>query len=139
MNTFARHNRRGFSLVELLAVVLVLAVLAAVAVPLYTNTRRTAAARTCKANIAAIAAAASAYALRNQGYPTSVNNLIGAAEGLAEQPVCPLTGTSTYQLSVAGSGNLTIRCTNDTQHATVLGRAQDYSKTLRAPARDSLL
>src|SRR5688500_11071916 len=93
--------RRGFSLVELLAVVLILAVLAGVAIPLYINSRRQAAARACKGNIAAIASAESAWALRNGSYATGaagLTSLVGAPEGLAAAPVCPL-GAGTYTLA----------------------------------------
>jgi len=131
-------SQRGFSLVELLAVVLILAVLAAVAVPLYLNTRKTSAARTCKANIAAIAAAESAYALRNGAYTATIGNLVGAPEGLAITPKCPL-GTGGYTLSVS-SGALTISCANATDHATAMGLGTDtspWSVTLVAPGTDT--
>src|SRR3954453_17457756 len=92
MKIRTRRTRRGFSLVELLAVVLVIAVLAAVAIPLYTSQRKSAAGRACKANIAALSASLTGYALRNNTYPPSLNTLVGSAEGLAEIPKCPLGG-----------------------------------------------
>jgi len=133
-------SQRGFSLVELLAVVLILAVLAAVAVPLYMNTRKTSAARTCKANIVAIAAAESAYALRNGAYATAMTALVGASEGLAKEPKCPLDGKA-YTLSVT-SGALTISCPNATDHKTAMGGStttDSWYVTLAAPpATDTL-
>lgn len=134
---FRRNSRRGFSLVELLAVVLVLAVLAAVAIPLYTSQRKSAAGRTCKANLAAISSALSAYALRNNAYPTgtSLTPLVGAAEGLTQVPTCPLGGAYTYSVA---SGVATVTCPNDAQHAGYGGVAGDWTKTLAAPATDSL-
>src|ERR1044071_5075942 len=97
-----RSTHRGFSLVELLAVVLVLAVLAGVAIPLYTSQRKSAAGRTCKANLAAISSALAAYALRNNAYPAAPSGgglptqIVGAAEGLTQLPACPLGGAYTY-------------------------------------------
>jgi len=133
------RNQRGFSLVELLAVVMVLAVLAGVAVPVYLNTRRAAAARACIGNIAIIGAAESAYALRNGAYVATMASLVGASEGLAETPLCPLTRTNTYVLAVSGTtGDLTISCSNAAAHASFVGAASDYSRTLVKPAAEAL-
>src|SRR5258707_10191576 len=94
--------RRGFSLVELLAVVLILAVLAAVAVPLYLNSRKTSAARACKANINAIASAEAAYALRNGTYATMAQLIGTGPESLSSEPKCPLANKSYIFATTAG-------------------------------------
>src|SRR5438094_652485 len=136
-----RGAGRGFSLVELLAVVLIIGVLAAIAIPLYINTRKTAAARSCRGNIAAIAAAESAYALRNGQYG-SMANLLGAIETFTEEPKCPLNGSS-YTFAPAApvaGGPVTITCPNAAAHAAVLSSplgAGDWSKTRQAPATDT--
>lgn len=159
MNFNRTRANKGFSLVELLAVVLILAVLAAVAVPLYINTRKTSAARACKANIAAIAAAESAFALRNGVYSitpngaydaanlTSTSGLVGAPEGLSAAVVCPLTGTNTYTIVAAPTAtantknSITINCSNDTLHAGDMGLATtatgDWNRTMAAAPSES--
>jgi MSHA pilin protein MshA len=100
MNPFRHRARKGFSLVELLAVVLILSVLAASAIPLYMNTRKVAAARACKGNIAAIAAAESAYVLRYGKY-TNMAGLLTSAESLSSTPSCPLDA-SAYTITTGG-------------------------------------
>lgn len=137
MKRFVRRTRRGFSLVELLAVVLILAVLAAVAVPLYINTRKTSAARACKANIAAIAASESAYVLRNGSYCTMATLAASNPEGLAGEVTCPLnraayglragaavaTDFTTSDVTDTTTTGLTIGCPNQSIHQGDLGLA----------------
>ena len=139
MRFIKTRNQKGFSLVELLAVVLVLAVLAAVAVPLYTSQRKSAAGRACKANQAAIISSMNGYALRNGAYPANLAAakaaLIGSGEGLTTWPACPLN--SAYTFTVAASiGTLT--CPNDAAHAGFGGVVGDWTITLPAPSGDSL-
>ena len=136
MRSRKTRNQRGFSLVELLAVVLVLAVLAGVAIPLYTSQRKSAAGRACKASQAAIISAANGYALRNNANPPALANLVGAAEGLTSIPACPLTGAYTYAVAT-GVGTLT--CPNSAAHAGYGGTlAAEWIRTLPVPAADSL-
>lgn len=129
MKSTVRKNRRGFSLVELLAVVLILAVLAGVAVPVYLNQRKKSADRACQANITAIAKAESMYLLSNSGYTATIGNLVGGqGGGLAETPKCPLSGGS-YTLTLT-SGVLTIACDDAANHSV----PADHTKDLSTPA-----
>lgn len=164
MNQNRTGSRKGFSLVELLAVVMILAVLAAIAIPMYINSRKTAAARVCISNITAIAAAESAWATRNGSYlydgagapvtqtayvagtlaaPPS-GGLVGAPEGLSQNLTCPLAiaGASnayTVAPTAAGGTDCVITCTNSATHVLVLGTAANYTKTLVAPGSEGVL
>jgi len=129
MKLSVRKSRRGFSLVELLAVVLILAVLAGVAVPVYLNQRKKSADRACQANITAIAKAESMYLLSNSAYTATMASLVGGSGGgLADTPVCPLNNLG-YTLTLA-SGVLTIDCADAANHTT----PAQHTKDLATPA-----
>jgi len=147
MASASAKRLRGFSFVEVMAVVLVLAVLASVAVGLYGNSRRGAAARVCKANIATIISAESSRSLRTQAYAT-LADLVGGAEGLNSAPTCPLDGAA-YQvvqngtstaISTGYAGAIQVKCPNAATHQTATGAASTshWVQGLAAVMTDSL-
>lgn len=133
-----RTGARGFTLVELLVVVLILAILMAVALPLYINATLLSERRTCRTNMRTIANAEQAYYLTHRphryvvisggpgGYTFTdssggpADDFIGA--NLPEMPTCP-TGHA-YAATVDGNV-LTVSCTNPEHGSYRPGRDTD--------------
>jgi general secretion pathway protein G len=119
-----RHGERGFTLIELMIVVAIIAILAGILIPNFVNARSQAQTAACESNLRAIATSLELYYADNQVYPTAsgaaVQPSLLTANGVAylnNTPKDPAaqTSTATYSLTTtqAASGNAatyTITC-----------------------------
>ena len=111
------RNQKGFTLVELMVVVVIIGILAAIAVPVYNNVSDTAKEKAEAANIRTIEGAISSYLVANDisgGYEDVVLGADGSITGvsvpgtlvpnyLKEMPKSPYDNTKSY-VKAAGVG-----------------------------------
>jgi type IV pilus assembly protein PilA len=97
------HRQEGFTLIELMIVILIIAILVAIAVPVFLSARTNAQRRTCQANLRTIDGAINTYNAQYDVYPPNSMPVSGMVPTLIKRnPTCPTLG-STYSLSAAGS------------------------------------
>lgn len=103
-------NESGFTLIEILIVVLIIGIIAALAVPNLLSAQKTAWANTCLANRSTILSSAELYRIKNSGSEADdLADLTGGTDPvLRSTPKCPAGGTYTL-------GNNTVTC-NSTKH-----------------------
>jgi type II secretion system protein G len=70
-HTIPRENERGFTLIELMIVVAIIAILAGILIPNFVNARSQAQTAACESNLRSIATALELYYADNQVYPTA--------------------------------------------------------------------
>jgi len=90
-----KRNQKGFTLVELMVVVLIIAILVAIAIPLYTKSQENAQRSACKANLRTLMGSIAQYMSENGEYPTDLDALKN--EGYIKSvPKCPTGKDYTY-------------------------------------------
>lgn len=130
--TLQTRPKSGFTLVELLVVVLILATLMAIALPLYLASVAETSKRGCRGNMQSIANAAHAWKVKNRYPDFSLLTMSALTPDLGNIPTCPDGGT--YSLATSGtiedengnavaipSGSFGVSCSFPTHHGYIPG------------------
>lgn len=91
-------NLRGFTLIEIMIVVLIIGILLAIAVPNFINARESARKRSCTGNLRRIEWAKDAYLMQEKLPATTTPtpaDLYGDGKFILSTPVCPGSGSYT--------------------------------------------
>ena len=99
-------NKKGFSLVELMIVVVIMGILIAVAIPLYGAIQDNAKNKTCKNNIVAIRSNATNYYASN-GVKADPTTLASTFDDKV-LPVCPWDNLQ-YAVTIGDDGSATVK------------------------------
>jgi len=113
-------NQKGFTLIEIIAVLVILGILSAVAVPKYMDLQNQARIKSGQAAIAEVKArfsnAYGQFLLKNNGTaPASILELCAAAKGIGDADILPLTGAG----NVPMGDDYTVGTTVDKKVATI--------------------
>jgi prepilin-type N-terminal cleavage/methylation domain-containing protein len=98
MNRFLRRDRSGFTLVEIMIVVLIIGILLAIAVPNFVKAREVSRAKSCLSNLRCIAYAKEQWAVEQKKATTDTplpSDLYGSSGYIRQTPLCPSGGTYT--------------------------------------------
>jgi len=114
------RNEKGFTLIELMVVILIIGILVAIAVPVFNSARESAYKSTCQANLRTIDGALQTWKAANPNlpYPTTIDDVKAALvpDYIKTWPSCPQGGATGGAYTVAagadGSSAPTIVCPN---------------------------
>lgn len=100
-------NKKGFTLIELMIVIAIIAILASILVPNFVKARAQGQLTACKSNLKNIGTAMEMYSADHNGrYPTTKQDILGTAANpgyMKVIPTCPLTPNIAYTCKTASN------------------------------------
>lgn len=108
-----KRDSKGFTLVELMVVLLIIGILVAIAIPVYNTVQKNSKEKACRANIRTIEGAATQYHADTGNWPDEVSDLMPETgdKYLKEAPNCPFDNTNTSEYQIDENG--TVTCGNE--------------------------
>ena len=134
MKAFRNKKSTGFTLVEIMIVVLIIGILLAIAIPNFVQARESSRAKACVANLKQLDSAKQQYMMdKNASTFTSVTGTNASTDlygGLVTQyirsaPLCPAGGTY-----ATGDGTTSPSCDLSTTSAATYGKTGTYPHSL---------
>ena len=105
MKTSRKRDERGFTLIEIMIVVLIIGILLAIAVPNFVKARETSRAKACVSNLKQIDSAKEQWAMDTKAADGDTGPLMSAIAGsnlyIKATPSCPSNGN--YTVNVVGT------------------------------------
>jgi len=121
-------GERGFTLIEMMIVVAIIAILVAILVPNFIRARAQAQTAACEANLKEIATVLELYQTDHEQYPTASNSPVTASDPnlapyLKQTPIDPVNPTGQYVYTTtnptSGDASYTITCPGDHDPGTM--------------------
>ena len=97
------RSKKGFTLVELMVVVIILGILVAIAIPIYNNVTGDAQKKACAANERTLEGAVAMYQAANGGKMPDDLDVLKNEGFIEEVPTCPVDDSKGYTLNSDGT------------------------------------